>query len=434
MKPQKIIGLVAAGIIAAVGTLFAYNSISAGDEDIHVMNYKPAPQTQNSSSFRISRYENIQTLDWVNDREILTMSKKADYPKSINIKGRKPVIYNETSYYLGIYNPDTGISKDFKDVNMRIFLGMSPDKKYALYEEFKRIPPSDSGEWKEALKSGELYNHGIKLLNLSTGSISELKTKYKNKDAEYQWIENNKIVANYPFEGVWEIVDINGNIVKSGPVTSTPKECTYFSGTDIKSTGNDISGRIYFRLDKTVKNGTNTQIVTVDINTKEVKTLIKVNDYCNFAHSKGINMLLLFPQGGSPNATLQWLDDSGIVKNEFPIDPSTDIYNGVLSRISVSPNGKIAALPSHTSQFTGSVNKVKPEAGTNEPELVEDKLKKIVWTGKLTLLDLESGKTRDVINCGSVQNISWSSDGNTICFSSKRNIDSEATSYIVALN
>ncbi|MBZ9606999.1 hypothetical protein G9F73_004025 [Clostridium estertheticum] len=84
-------------------------------------------------------------------------------------------------------------------------MGVSPDKKYVLYSEARTIPKCESPEWQKALDSGELLHKNVKLLNLSTGEITNVNTERLNSDAQFIWISKNKILANY-FEK-WAIID-----------------------------------------------------------------------------------------------------------------------------------------------------------------------------------------------------------------------------------
>lgn len=430
MKVNKIIGLIAAVSLITSGTVFAYSEVNSGDAELQIEEYKPAPQKQEVPGFKITPYENIYSMGWINDREILIRIKNHEYPKTIkgiNTEDMTPYTYVERSYYLAVYNPDTGSTKEFRDVNMAdYYYSFSPDKKYALYEDYKIIPEVGGKEWKAALENGELYNHKMMLLNLSTGAITGLNTKYKNKDAEYQWIDNDRIIANYPFEGSWDILDLNGNVLKTGPVTDMAEEFMSLCGTDIKAVGNELSGVVYFKIDKTVKKGdklgTVSDIVTVDINTKEQKSIKKIDAYVLFARSNGVNLLKEYSSTFGLPAKLQWLDETDTLKKEYLIDHNVTLGPGTFTQSSVSPDGKMIALATHKNE---SVQIRKADGAMDQ---------KGVWAADLTLLDLNTGSTKEVLNCGSIENISWNKDGNTICFSSRTNLDAEPTTYIVSLN
>ncbi len=423
MKLNKIIGFIAAITIITSGTVFAYREITTEDDvKLQVEEYKPAPQKQEVPEFKINRYENIDSIGWINDREMLIKIKKQGYSKRPEIL--YPYVFYEWSYYLGIYNPDTGSIKEFKDVTMSDFsYSISPDKQYIFYREYKDIPPADSDKWKEEYKSGRLLNYKMKILNLSTGEIWDLKTRYKNSDSRCKWVSNDLIIISYSYEKVWEIINTKGEVQKSGPLVVSAKEIMYFAGADIKTSNNELSGLIYFRVDISVKGGTNSEIVSVDINSKKKQTLKKINAFCQFIHANGVNLLGLYPASIDQNATLQWLDAAGTVKKEYSLDffPGLDIAEGTQS--SVSPDGKVLALATQAH---------KAKAAQDNKTADDPAIKSIIWSGKLSLLELATGNKRDVLECGSIENISWNPDGNTICFSSKINHNAEPATYVVS--
>lgn len=418
MKLNKIIGFIAAIAIITSATVFAYREVASGDVKLQVEEYKPAPKRQEVLEFKISRYENIDSIGWINDREMLIRIKKQEYSKKPDMLF--PYVYYEWSYYLGIYNPDTGSIKDFKDVTMSDFsYSISPDKQYIFYREYKDILGYSSDQWTEEYNSGRLLNYKMKMLNLSTGEIWDLKTRYKNSDSMCKWVSNDLIIISYPYEKVWEIIDTKGEVQKSGPLIDSAKENVYFAGSDIRASNNELNGLIYFRLDK----GNNTEIVSVDINSRKKQTLKKINDFCQFIHANGVNLLGLHPAGIDQNATLQWLAADGTVKREYSVNFFTrlDITEGTQS--SVSPDGKILALAAQTH---------KAKAAQDNKSADAPAIKSVIWSGKLSLLELATGTTRDVLDCGSIENISWNPDGNSICFSSKINLNAEPATYVVS--
>lgn len=277
---KKILSLVL--IIGVVGGVTTYGIIShlgaSTTQTIKIMAYKPSAQI-NQNGFQIDKYKKIESVAWINDNEVLTLTKKGDFK---NPDSTQPI------RYCSIYNLNTKSSKDFKDVNIDEFMGVSPDKNYVIYAEARIIPPVGSSQWKKAVNSGEIFHKNVKLLNLSTGEITKLDTKISNCNAQFIWVSKNKILVNYLHE--WKIIDTTRKVYAKGSYNADKFDAAWISGVDdIKDLGTSVEGKFYYTQDKNGKEGV--KLCTVDVNTKEIKTIFS-NKYSRTADKKGKTIII----------------------------------------------------------------------------------------------------------------------------------------------
>ncbi|MBI6874817.1 hypothetical protein [Clostridium aciditolerans] len=280
MSRKKIISLIlTVGIIGSISQfVITHNTSASSRKDIKVMAYKSSAKA-NENGFQIDKYANIESVAWLNDNEVLTLTKKSEFK---NPDSTIPI------RYCSIYNLSTKASKDFKNVDIDEFLGVSPDKKYVLYAEARTIPKIGGEEWKKALDSGDLLHKNVKLLNLSTGEITAVNTEKLNSDAEFIWVGNNKILANYFHK--WAIIDTTGKVYADGSYKAGELDSAWISGTDdIKDLGNSVEGKFYYTQGENGKEGV--KLRTVDINTKEISTIFS-NQYSLHADKKGKTIII----------------------------------------------------------------------------------------------------------------------------------------------
>lgn len=266
MYKKKILPIILTVVISmSLGSLVINYSVSAKtDNNIKIMEYKP-PSIVTGSSFQIEKLKDIENVQLLESNEVLTLTKKSEFKNpdsSVCIR------------YCSIYNLETKQSKDFKDVNIDEFLGVSPGENYVLYAEARVKPKIGSEEWQMALDSGDLLHKNVKLLNLKTGEITDLVTEKLNSDAEFKWVSSNKIIANY--FGNWEIIDTTGKVYAQDSYNASIKECPWLAGVDdIKDLGDSVEGKFYYTQDYTEnKDGSiGIKIKTFDVKTKEIKPI-----------------------------------------------------------------------------------------------------------------------------------------------------------------
>lgn len=280
MVRKKILSLILmVGVIGSISTWAVnYSASASSKQNIKVIAYKPSAKA-NENGYQIDKYENIENSAWLNENEVLTLTKKSEFknPDSTRI-----------IRYCSVYNLNTKSSKDFKDVNIDEFLGVSPDKKYVLYAEARTIPKIGGPEWQKALDSGDLLHKNVKLLNLSTGEITNVNTEKLNSDAQFIWVSNNKILANY-FEK-WAIIDTSGKVYTDGNYNAGKYDAAWVAGVDdIKDLGNSIEGKFYYTQGENGKEGV--KLCTVDVKTKEIKSIFS-NQYSLHADKKGKTIII----------------------------------------------------------------------------------------------------------------------------------------------
>lgn len=269
MVRKKVLYLIlTVGVIGGMST-YAINYHNSSMQNIKVMEYKPSAQT-NEKGYQIDKYQNIESAAWISDNEVLTLTKKGE------IKNQG---FTETIRYCSIFNLNTKSSKDFKDANIGKFMGVSPEKKYVLYSEAKIFPKNGSSQWQKASDSGDLFHENVKILNLSTGEITNLNTERDNYIAEFIWVSKNKILVNY-FSN-WSIIDTTGKIYAKGYYNAGPR----ISGVeDIKDLGTSVEGKFYYTKGEIGKEGV--KLYTVDVKTKERKTIFP-NQYFRSVDKRG---------------------------------------------------------------------------------------------------------------------------------------------------
>lgn len=333
----------------------------------------------NKPTYTINKIENIEGAAWARNNEILTLSKKYIF--------KNPNSSTQVRY-CSIYNLEKKSSIDYINAEINTLYGVSPDGKYVLYSEPKYIPDGD--EWQKALDSGELSHISIKLLNLSNGEITPLKTEYRNSDTEYFWVSKDKILINY--YNHWSIVDLNGNVIEKGNYTSESNCTATISALDIKDTDNILSGKIYYTLDKIRPNGGSIGVTlcSIDIKTKATNPIF-YNEKSLHALKKGNSIIIdKYVDNGeiSPgifNRTFgaYLLDESGNILRDINFDNCE-------SGMALSPNGsKLAYL---------------------EGRYIKDGLVKV------KIVDLKTGEIKEIMQSKLVNNLQWSADGKSLSF------------------
>jgi hypothetical protein len=334
------------------------------------------------SGFNIAAFDGNEFAGWLGTEEMLTfILKEQQIPSTSPYPTRS----------LAIYNLSTGKIKEFTDTKVSFFNGISLDKNYALYTEPKIIPEVESSQWNEELENGSLYNYTMKLLNIRTGEISDFKSPYKSKDAAFKWIDGDKLLATYPYENKWQIVNVSGNVLKEGPLNG--ENYLGLIGADIQLSKDVIKGTIYIKE----AFGAPTKILAIDIETSETKTIVSKETaaWCTF--QRGV---MLLDCNQTQEVVLQSLDKVGSTLQEYYIGKLANVEESVLS-----PDGSKIAL---AGDFGG-------------------------WQRTVILLDLTTGDLTDLLTCGSIENISWSSDGQLISLASRTSWEEVPKSYIINL-
>jgi hypothetical protein len=319
MVRKKILSLILT--VAVVGGIITYaiNYNTSAIQKVKVMAYKPSAQI-NEKGYQIDKYQKIESAAWINDNEVLTLTKKGELK---NPDSTIPI------RYCSIYNLNTKSSKDFKDVNIDELMGVSPDKKYVLYAEARIIPKGESPEWQKALDSGELLHKNVKLLNLSTGEITSVNTEKLNSDAQFIWVSNNKILANYFHK--WEIIDTTGKVYAESSYNADKYDTAWISGVDdIKDLGASVEGKFYYTQEKNGKEGV--KLCTADVKTKEIKAIFS-NKYSRSADKKGKTIIIdNFNNNGEKSSYgALIMDESGKQLQDIKLPKSIFVPTYVLS-------------------------------------------------------------------------------------------------------
>lgn len=370
----SILGTSAKMLYSTNGTLIA----KAENKDITLLAYKPAAQV-NTSGYQIDKFDNLENVAWLKNDEVLSLKFKelhTNPDSTVSIR------------YCSIYNLSTKTTKDFKDVNIDYFLGVSPDKKYVMYSEAINIPKGGSEEWQKAYDSGELLHRNIKILNLTNGEITDLKTEKINSDAEFIWISNNKILSNY-FQD-WKIIDISGKVYAEGSYNNGKYNDAWISGTDIKDLGDSVEGKIYYSQWENGKEGT--KVLSMDVKSKEIKSIF-YNQYSLHAEKQGNTLLI-------DNYT-----NNG--------EKSPGVYNRTFGAYVIGENGEIKKdikLLEGCSKFI-----LSPDGSKAAYASYIDAIDK---NASLNVIDINTGEVKEIIKASKISNICWDSTGTTLSFTS----------------
>ncbi|AGK98443.1 hypothetical protein [Clostridium pasteurianum] len=403
MSKKKIISfIVLAGIIITSGTIVLKNTdilkhieSAKAENNIKLMNYKPAKKV-NTSGFQVDKYDKTNIAGLINDNEVLTLTTK-DVPK-------KTVIPTNENYYCSIYNLNTKNKKDFKDVNISNFYGLSPDKKYALYMGPVYVSKETPEETKKAQQRGSLY-HGLKVLNLFTGQITTLIPDHSN--GEFKWISNDKVWASF-FTG-WQIIGIDGKVYASGDYPVKGNDSAWTVGADIKDSGDIVEGKIYYTEleDKPI----NVDLQSMDIKTKEIKDLFS-NKNSLHASKQGhtIAMDNYVDHGEKSPGIYDRTFGTIILDENGQLLRNIDLPDYGPNNFVISPDGTKAAYIEQDNS--------KNTANSSNTEQAPVDLNNIQST--LKIIDIKTGATKEIIKCPYISNIIWNNTGDSLSFTSGR--------------
>jgi hypothetical protein len=393
MAKKKIISiLLIVGIIGSVSIFTIDNNIQAASQDIKITAYK-ASTIANENGYQIDKYEDVESEGWISDNEVLTLTKKGEHKDAYNLSDIK---------YCSIYNLNTKESKDFKDVNIDQLLGISPDKKYVLYAEVRNIPAWESEEckaaiaagediniddpkWeseehKAAIASGEFFHRNIKLLNLSTGEITDVATDIRNSDTEFRWVDGNNILINYYTKCV--ISDLTGKVLEEGNYNNNWLTFTNLTGVeDIKYLDTGLEGKIYYTSCESGVVGST--LYSMDVKTKQIKKISFNHGSTGLgADKKGNTILLDNTKDNGPinskgvfvNRTFGALilDETGKVLHD--VDLATGKY---AKDFILSPDGSKVA-------FIEENNCIKQQEGVDEDPV-------------LKIIDTKTGNIKEIV-------------------------------------
>lgn len=399
MGKKKIISFIILAEIIIVSGTIAYKNINIlkyinynkTENSIKLTNYKPAKKV-NTSGFQVDKYDKTNIAGLINNNEVLTLTDK-DMP-------RETAVISDTSQYCSIYNLNTKSKKEFKDVNISLFYGLSPDKKYVLYMEPAFLTKSTPEETKKAQQRGKLYR-GLKVLNLFTGKVNTLIPDHSN--GEFKWISNDKVWASF-FTG-WQIIGVDGKVYASGDYDVTGNIGAWTVGQDIKDLGNTVEGTIYYTKEE--NKPVNISLKSMDIKTKEIKSLFYST---NSLHAS---------KQGTTIAMDHHIDHGEI---------SPGIYNRTFETIILDSNGQIKRnIP--TNNYTFSDNFILSPDGTKAAYIDQDNSKNTTPNtafdlnniqSTLKIIDIKTGSSKEIIKCPYISNIIWSNSGNSLSFLSGR--------------
>ncbi|APM37928.1 hypothetical protein [Clostridium kluyveri] len=450
MVSKKILFLVlVVGIAGGISTFeLTQHTLAKSTRDIKVMEYKPSAKV-NENGYQIDKYQNIESVAWINENEVLTLTRKSEFKNADSIR---------TIRYCSIYNLNTKSSKDFKNVDIDEFLGVSPDKKYVLYAEARNIPKIESQEWKDALASGDLLHKNVKLLNLSTGEITDINTEKLNSDAQFIWVSNNKILGNYFTH--WTVMDTTGRVYVDGSYNAEKYDNAWISGVDdIKDLGSSVEGKFYYTQNKNGEEGV--KVCSMDVKTKEIKD-IYANKYSLHADKKGKTIIMdNYNNNGDAvdgvyvNRTFGALvmNESGKVLQDIELPKGRITSGSLTSDYVLSPDGSKAVYVERNMDKNNqtSLNNNNLDVDIKVIDTKTGDTKEIVKASNLKDKNEENNyitikikdkdgniKEKKVTREPCISNISWDSTSTSISFTYGSSIDSfnknNINTYIVTFD
>lgn len=325
-------------LISTFSVTGAYCYTKAYSEKINVVSYKE-PEKINESGYQITKYEDVDAYDWIDDDNVLVLKDNGVYH---NYDSDIPMSS------ISVYNLDTKTYKDYSDITMssHSFYGVSPSGRYVLYGEPRYIPKIESEEWKKAADSQELFHEKHDILDLTTGEIIEDFDKtINNCDADYRWISDDKIFVKYDKE--WRIINKEGKKLKQGTFNfdNPDSSCSNIIGIgDVIDLGDDCNGKFYYDESFTGSDGNSgINIYSMDINSLKEELISKCEHSLN-SEKKGKNIAVEnFNNNGETNEegvyehrtfgfNIVNEKGNGIQKIELPEGRFTDL-------IKMSPDG-----------------------------------------------------------------------------------------------
>ncbi|MFL0250455.1 hypothetical protein ACJDT4_08460 [Clostridium neuense] len=401
VKKKVMIGLLSAAVLCTSAGI-GYKQIFANNvkKNVTLLSYSAAKVAKTDATFKINALSCGEAVEWLSDNEVLTLNKKSEYSNP-NIPGIKYPVY-----YLSVYNINTGKTKDFKDVNdAGDPIKISPDKKYVLYTEPKVMPQVGNTEWQNDLNSGKLFSRSVKILNLTNGKITDFKGEYKAKEANYSWIDNNKLFVYYPNEGnKWNVENVDGTIYKTGNVKAPVAGSHPWpaSNLNIKVSGNDVSGNFIVEVDDPSATGEDMKSTyySVNVATNEMKQIYRTVGTA-VGYTLENNVLLIDDWNKTDDFTrLVYFNDEGVKLGEA----KTTEFNrnsAVGPVYDISKDGKTIAFPAI----------IPLPKGTPIKDVIKD------TTTSLDILDLSTGKMKKVYQSKNlIKDIRWSQDGTSLIF------------------
>lgn len=408
MGKKKIITfIILAGIIITSVTIVLKNTdilkhieSAKAENNIKLMNYKPAKKV-NTSGFQVDRYDNTNIAGLINDNEVLTLTTK-DVPK-------KTVIPTNENYYCSIYNLNTKSKKDFKDVNIANFYGLSPDKKYGLYMDPVYVSKETPEETKKAQQRGNLY-HGLKVLNLFTGQVTTLIPDHSN--GEFKWISNDKVWASF-FTG-WQIIGVDGKVYASGDYDVPGNVGAWTVGSDINDLGNTVEGKIYYTKEEIKP--TSISLKSMDIKTKEIKSLFHSDNSLNAVKQGNTIVMDKFVDHGeiSPGVYNRTFGEIILDSNGNVIRNIDSPYYSGPNNFILSPDGsKVAYI-----EYDNAKKLTPPNNTDSNANKATTDANNVPCT--LKIIDIKTGATKEIIKCPYISNITWNDTGDSLSFTSGR--------------
>jgi|GEM_PF-2968878 len=401
VNKKVMIGLLSAAVLCtSAGIGYKQIFASSAKKNVTLLSYSSAKIAKTDAAFKINALSCGEAVEWLSDSEILILNKKSEYSNP-NAPGIKYPIY-----YLSVYNINTGKTRDFKEVNDGGHsIKISPDKKYVLYTEPKDIPLGGSTEWQNDFDSGKLFSRSVKILNLATGKITDFKGEYKAKEANYSWVDNDKLFVYYPNEGnKWDVENIDGTIYKTGnvkaPVAGSHPWPAY--NLNIKVSGNDVSGNFIIEVDDPPKSGQDTKSTyySVNVATNEMKQIYRTVGTA-IGYTLENNVLLIDDWNKGDDFTkLVCFNTDGVKLGEAK---TTEFNRGSFEgpAYDISNDGKTIAFPAI----------VPLPKGTPIKQAMKD------TTTSLDILDLSTSKVKKVYQSKNlIKDVRWSQDGTSLIF------------------
>lgn len=402
--------MVAVVVVTSVVTISCSKSIGSGE----IANVETTIAEDNKTNEEITKYENVEFVQYLNENEVLTLTEK-DKPKNGEA--------NEQKLYCSIYNLKTKSLKDYKDINMHTYQGVSPNKNYVLYSE-KIV--NVNGE-KVGFEQEDSYSMKAKLLDLSTGEITDVLTEKENTAGQFKWISNNKILEYNCLR--WQIVDLEGKIYASANCSDENiyDSWVIIGSDDIIDSGDSVEGKLYYTQNNTENN--KIKVGTIDVKTGERKIVNSIEQGIK-AYKKGKTIMVekcssTEQASDGSNSGFSYsilsMDEGGKILQEIkiPKDRKSSGYQ-------LSPDGtKLAYLEFDVE--LGFQEKY-PNESLKVVNTISGKVEKIVKVS-----DLSEGNEGNIPVDKEISSICWDSTGTKLTVEFTNSPSNNVDSYIISL-
>ena len=272
----------------------------------------------------------------------------------------------------------------------------------------------------------------LKIVNLNNGEITTLNTEYNNKDAEYEWISDSKILVNY--HNHWSIIDASGKVYAEASYEGKIHDAGWISSVEVKDLGDSVEGKIYYTqqiLDDSFK-PVCIKLFSMNVKTKEKSVLFENTKISIQTQKKGNTIIMdkyidnkeISPGYFDRSFEALILNEKGETVKEVKM-PKPENPIG----FALSPDGSKAAYvelnntkssAKDTTLKNGFDNTKSPTEPTTleNAQVILSSNQNSLPDNTLKIIDTKTGEIKEILSCKGAQNLYWDSTGTKLYLNS----------------